>query len=211
MRICVVGAGGHARVVISTLLQVGTKRDVIDLFDDDPDKVGRQIDGVRVLGRVAEAERLTGRRGIVAIGDNRTRKEMVERLAGWEWTTVVHPEAFVDSTARLGLGTVVFAGAVIQAGARMGDHVIVNTAATVDHDCRVDDFAHLAPGVHLGGGVMVGEGALLGIGAVVVPNARVGPWSIVGAGAVVIGDVAAGSTVAGVPARNLRVIGGSLG
>ena len=205
MRFCVLGAGGHARVVISTLMQMGIEREVIELFDDDPAKLGREVDGVRVLGSVAEGEGVgMKRRGVVAIGDNRTRKQLVERLAGWEWMTVVHPKAFVDRTAKVGPGTVVFAGATVQTGAKIGEHVIINTGATVDHDCQIEGFAHLAPGVHLGGGVMIGEGALIGIGAVVIPNVRVGPWSIVGAGAAVVRDVAAGSTVAGVPARALR-------
>jgi len=41
----------------------------------------------------------------------------------------------------------------------------------------------------------------VGAGAVVIPNVRIGAGALVAAGAVVIGDVAAGVTVLGVPAR----------
>jgi len=74
----------------------------------------------------------------------------------------------------------------------------------VDHDCRIGDFVHLAPGVRLAGEVTVGEGALIGIGASVLPGVCIGAWDVVGAGAVVTEDVAPGVTVVGVPARPLR-------
>jgi acyl-[acyl carrier protein]--UDP-N-acetylglucosamine O-acyltransferase len=79
--------------------------------------------------------------------------------------------------------------------------VIVNTGATVDHDCRLGDFVHVAPGAHLCGGVTVDEGALLGVGCAVAPGVRIGAWATVGAAAAVVADVPAGATVIGVPAQ----------
>jgi len=83
----------------------------------------------------------------------------------------------------------------------LGRHVIVNTGATIDHDCIVGDFAHIGPGVHLAGMVKVGAGAFLGIGSVVLPGLAIGEWSMVGAGAVVIRDVPDRVTAYGVPAK----------
>jgi acetyltransferase EpsM len=80
----------------------------------------------------------------------------------------------------------------------------VNTGATIDHDCIVGDYAHLAPGVHLAGAVQVGEGAFLGIGSVVCPGIKVGRWATLGAGGVAIRDVADGVVAVGVPARALE-------
>lgn len=50
----------------------------------------------------------------------------------------------------------------------------------------------------------VRQGAALGSGAVILGGATIGERAIVGAGAVVRYDVAAGGTVAGVPARPIR-------
>ncbi|MEM4531684.1 MAG: acetyltransferase [Thermofilaceae archaeon] len=201
MGVYVFGAGGHAKVVVSTLLALGQK--IIGLFDDDPQKWGGYVLGVPVLGPIAKAHDLSPASGVVAIGDNHLRVKVVKEFPDWDWIVVVHPRAYVDPTATVGPGTVVFAGAVVQVGARLGAHVIVNTGATIDHDCSVGSFVHIAPGVRLGGGVWVEEGAFIGIGAAVIPGIRIGAWSIVGAGAAVIRDVAPGSTVAGVPARPL--------
>jgi sugar O-acyltransferase (sialic acid O-acetyltransferase NeuD family) len=192
--VVVIGAGGHAKVLISTLTACGVA--VAAVVDDDDTKWGMDAQGTRV-GRI---EREIGGRGIVGIGDNAQRREMARALS-LEWQTVVHPSAYVHASAKLGPGTVVFAGAVVQPDAVIGDHVIVNTGATVDHDCVVGDYAHLGPGVHLAGSVHVGEGAFLGIGSAVCPGVRIGRWTTLGAGAVAIRDVADGVVAVGVPAR----------
>jgi len=195
--VVVIGAGGHAKVVISTLTARGFS--IAGVLDDDDTKWGMDAQGTRV----SRIERERGGSGIIGIGDNAQRRDMARALS-FEWRTVVHPSAFVHPSAKLGRGTVVFAGAVVQPDAVIGDHVIVNTGATVDHDCIIDDYAHLAPGVHLAGSVHVGEGAFLGIGSVAIAGVRIGRWSTLGAGAVAIRDLADGVVAVGVPARARR-------
>lgn len=200
--VAVIGAGGHAKVVIATLRAAGVA--VAAAFDDDAERHGTELLGVPVRGPAAAAAGLGCRRAVLAVGDNRARRRLAAALgAGLEWVTVVHPRAWVDPDARLGAGTVVFAGAVVQPGAEIGAHAIVNTAASIDHDCRVGDFAHLGPGCRLCGGVTVGEGALAGVGCAVAPGLTIGAWAVVGAGAAVVRDLPAATTAAGVPARPL--------
>jgi len=193
------GAGGHAKVLLATLQAAG--REVLEVLDDDQARWGTSLLGCPISGPIDGNTLAPGHPAILGIGDNRVR----QRLAGLDlsWPQVVHPDATVHSSVLVGDGSVVFAGAVIQPEVTLGRHVIVNTGATVDHDCRLGDFAHIAPGCHLAGQVRVDEGALLGIGAAVVPGVSIGAWATVGAGAVVLHDVAAGSVVAGAPARVL--------
>lgn len=198
--VVVIGAGGHAKVVIATVRAAGGS--VAGVYDDDRARWGKQVLGISIEGPVAEAESAK-LPAIVAVGSNRARKVLVERLP-LEWATVCHPSAVVHSTAVLHPGVVVFAGAVVQPDSKVGAHAIINTAASVDHDCVVGAFAHIGPGVSLCGGVTVEEGALLGVGAKVAPNVEIGPWAIAGAGAVCVVDVPGDATVVGVPARAIE-------
>jgi acetyltransferase-like isoleucine patch superfamily enzyme len=99
------------------------------------------------------------------------------------------------------VGAVLAAGSRITTNVRAGRHVHLNVAATVAHDCRLDDYVSLSPGVHVSGNVTIGREVFLGTGAVVVPGCTIGAGAVVGAGAAVVSDVAAGETVVGVPAR----------
>ena len=197
--VAVIGAGGHGKVV-ATLQAAGFH--VSGVYDDDPGKWGQKVLGVPVVGPTELLAEGATYAAVIGIGDNRARSEMAKRLGGTcNWVTVVHPQAYVHPSVRLGRGTVVFAGAVIQPEAVLGEHCIVNTGATIDHDCVVGSFSHIAPGAHLAGGVRVGVGALIGVGSAIVPGVSVGDCSVVGAGAVVVRDVPDRTAVVGVPAR----------
>jgi len=199
MRVYVFGAGGHSEVVVGTLLDLDIATG--GLFDDQPYTWGKEVLGVKVLGPIVDGAKLNGEVGIIAVGDNASRLELAHKLSGWNWTTIVHPKAWVHSSVQLGPGTVVCAGAIIQPNVHVGSHCIINTGATIDHDCVLGNFVHVAPGVHLGGNVFLGEGTLAGIGGIVMPGKRIGEWSLIGAGGVVVKDVPARSVVAGVPAK----------
>jgi UDP-perosamine 4-acetyltransferase len=86
----------------------------------------------------------------------------------------------------------------------VGKNSILNTNASVDHDCLIANHVHIAPGATLSGGIRVGEGTLVGAGAVVIQSIEIGSQCVVAAGAVVIHDVAAYTRVAGVPARIMK-------
>jgi sugar O-acyltransferase (sialic acid O-acetyltransferase NeuD family) len=202
--VTILGAGGHAKVVISTLLSADVKIDRI--LDDNPDKWGTRMLSMEITGPLSEINNSSTGDVIIAIGDNRTRKHIVEKFQHTRWAmAVVHPDAYVHPSVRLGSGTIVFAKAVIQPDAVIGDHCVVNTGATIDHDCRIGNYVHVAPGVNLAGEVCLEEGVFCGIGGKVITGVTIGKWTTVGAGGVVIKDLPEYSLAAGVPARIIRV------
>ena len=194
----VCGSGGQAKVVIATIEAMGGH--VIRVLDDDQARHGADVLGHRVEGPITDELIPARALVVVGIGTNRVREAVVQRLT-CVFGTVVHPSAIVHPSVTVGEGSVIFAGAILQPGASVGRHVIVNTAASVDHDCILDDFVHVAPGVHVAGGVHLEVGAFLCTGCCVIPMRRVGSWATVGAGGVVLRDVPADETAVGVPAR----------
>jgi sugar O-acyltransferase (sialic acid O-acetyltransferase NeuD family) len=205
VRVAILGAGGHGKVVADAALALA-RDDVIGFLDDDPALDGVAILGLTVLGRISKWSDLEVGAVVPAIGSNRMRREVVLREAsrGARIATLVHPNATISPRADLGAGTTVMAGAVVNADAVVGENVIINTGAIVEHDCSIGSHVHIAPGCCLAGNVAIGEGTFLGIGSRVLPGVRIGEWSVVGAGAVVTKDVASNSTVVGIPARQLR-------
>lgn len=200
--IVVLGAGGHAKVVISTYEALGWR--IVGVYDDDPKLWNTRILGHNIVGPFAQAETLEPQNAVIAIGDNAVRKR-VSANSKHAWPTAVHPRAWVAPTAVLGAGTIVFAGSIVQPDVRVGEHCIVNTAASIDHDCLMEDFVHVCPGTRLAGGVVVGQGSTIGTGAVVIPYKKIGQWVTVGAGAVVRNNIDSGLCVVGVPAKPIGI------
>jgi sugar O-acyltransferase (sialic acid O-acetyltransferase NeuD family) len=200
--ILLLGAGGHAKVVLDALLLTGFLRGDIDVADDNAALQGRDFLGAPVL----QPAECNGQRFHVAIGGARARERVFQRLqdAGRVPLNVLHPKASVSPLATLGGGVFVAAQAVVAPAARLGDSVIVNHGAVVDHDCVVGAFSHIAPNATLGGNVRIGHRVLVGAGATILPGVEVGDDCIIGAGAVVTGTVDAGGTWIGVPASRLQ-------
>jgi len=212
MNVVIIGAGGHGKVVLDVLRAMG-KYAIKGFIDADTGKSGQEVMGVPILGAIHLLPKLKKqdvRGAIVAIGDNRVRRSYADQVleSGLELINAIHPSAVVSQSAKIGRDVLVAAGGIIGAEARIGDDVIINTGAVVDHECLIGRGAHIGPAAALAGRVEVGEGAFIGIGAKIVPCMKIGAHAVVGAGAVVLEDVAAGATVAGVPAKMIKVEGG---
>ena len=208
-KVCLYGAGGHAKVIKDLLevLRIGVSQQ----FDDNTNLVSASDSyqpgiGIAGQGKFSPPDHPF----VIAIGKNRVRQALVEQLDRLEvgYFQPVHTTSVISETAVIGMGTVVFANAVVQVDAVIGQHVIINSSTVVEHDCRVGDFVHVAPNSTLCGNVCVGEGTHIGAGATVIENIKIGKWCVIGAGAVVTGDVPDGTIAVGCPAKPIRVNNG---
>lgn len=204
-RIVVLGGGGHARVILDILAQA-EEFEVMGFTSRDAEQQTTALSGYPRLGTDEALPELFSsgiRHAFVAVGDNKRRKRCFGELTsmGFTMVNVISRHAVISPRASLGLGVGIMPGAVINIGTVIGDGAIVNTNASVDHDCTIGAFAHIAPGTALAGNVKVGSGALLGVGSRVIPGVTIGANSTVAAGAVVIHDLPPDLFAAGVPAR----------
>jgi sugar O-acyltransferase (sialic acid O-acetyltransferase NeuD family) len=203
--VIVLGAGGHARVVLDALRSIQTPvAGVVAPSAPTQLDVPWLGDDAWLLTQHREAFSLVNALGSTRSTDARAALFVSMRDAGFAFVTVVHHRAIVAANVELGVGAMVMAGAIVQPGVRVGENVLVNTGAQLDHDCEVGAHSHIAPGVVCSGAVRIGERSHIGVGAVIVQGVSIGAGALVGAGCVVIRDVAAHSTVVGNPAREVR-------
>lgn len=183
----IIGAGGHAKVVIEVARSLGH-----DIYGCTGHAVhGNSVLGVPYLGNDETLSILASRgfnQVFVALGDNERREKAANyaESLGFKLATLVSPHAHVSPSARIDPGTLVMPGAIVNAAAVIKRLTIINTGASVDHDCVIEDAAHIAPGAHLSGGVRIGQRTLIGIGSAIIPQMTVGHDAVVGAGSVVV-------------------------
>ncbi|UII23889.1 acetyltransferase [Fulvivirga ligni] len=192
------GASGHAKVILDILKL--TNQTVKGFYDDDPNK--KELWGIPVLGHTDDFEANSGD-SIITIGNNKIRKKVTEQISS-SYGKAVHPTSVIAETVKVGQGTVVMANVTVNPDTQIGSHVILNTSSSIDHDCILEDFVHIAPNSTLCGGIKIGEGTLIGSGSVVIPNITVGKWVTIGAGCVVTEDIPDYAVVVGNPGKIIK-------
>lgn len=201
MRIVFIGAGGHGKVCAEI---AGMSRYDEVLFLDDNTGV-LHCGKYKVWGTAEDfMEFVDGATGFfVSVGDAAVRQRIQEEIeeAGGQVVRLIHPDAVISGDVEIGAGSVVMAGTVINSGTKIGKSVIVNTCSSVDHDCVIGDYCHVAVGVHICGTVTVGDGTWVGAGAVINNNLEICSNCMIGAGAVVVRDIKEAGVYLGIPAE----------
>lgn len=202
-KLLIIGAGGHGKVVANIAKCLGIYSEIVFL-DDNEER--QSVQGYPCKGTISDLE-TEGKESevFVAIGNAAIREKIFSFVneKGFKIPTLLHPDAVIGEGVQIGCGTVVMAGVVINADARIGKGAIVNTSSSIDHDCVVEDFTHIAVGAHIAGNVKIGKGCWIGAGAVLNNNLSLTSGVTIGAGAVVIRDIIEAGTYVGVPARKL--------
>lgn len=196
MELYIIGASGHAKVIIE--IAEAQQIHVVAAIDMDLNK--KQILDYPVYQTMPD----TAKNVCIAIGNNNIRERIAAENAQYTFPVLRHPAANISTRSTIGAGTVVMAGVSINSEARIGKHCIINTNASIDHECVIEDYVHLSPNVALAGNVSVGHHTHIGIGASVIQNIKIGNHCTIGAGAVIIKDVPDGSTVVGNPGKIIK-------
>lgn len=198
------GTGGHAVSVSETIFAAGRR---IDYFVSEDSNLAEFL-GCRVLQNLSDLKPGAECNLVVAIGDNSAR-ELVAASAAHRYPHIkfpvfIHPSASVASSARVASGTLVMQGAVIGAYAEVGEFCVVNSRANLDHECLMQDFASLAPGVTTGGRVSIGRRSAISLGAAIKHGVEIGEDVVIGAGSYVNRSIPDRSVAFGSPATIRR-------
>lgn len=196
MKLTIIGASGHGKVIADIAGLCGY--DELEFLDDDPSV--RTCADIPVTGPSADAGRKENDL-FVAVGNAAIRQRLMEAGRKKHFPALVHPNAVIAENSQIGEGSVVMAGAVINPCTVIGRGVIINTCSSVDHDCRIYDYVHVAVGAHVCGNVEIGKGTWIGAGSTIINNVRICEGCMIGAGAVVVKDIDEPGLYLGVPAR----------
>ncbi len=188
--IIVIGAGGHAKVLIDALRLMGCQ--VLGATEKKPEIIDQAKLPVKLLGNDDEIlkhspDSILLVNGVGQVGVGPSRSQIFDRYKskGYRFAIIQHPRAVVAADVELHEGAQIMAGAIIQTASKIGCNTIVNTGASIDHDCQIESHVHIAPGAILCGMVEVGEGSHIGVGAILINNTKVPRNSFIKSGTLV--------------------------
>lgn len=210
--IAIFGAGGFGREVhmlINQINSISNEWNFIGYYDDDTNKIGKTINGYKVLGGIdalnSHKEELFV---IFAIAEPRIKKIVVEKVTNRliKYPILIHPNVILGDYQflEIGEGTIICANVVITVNIKIGKHVILNLACTVGHDTTIGDYCSFMPTINISGEVIIEDCVYVGTGAKIINQLKIGSNTIVGAGAVVAKDLPSFCTAVGVPAKPIK-------
>jgi sugar O-acyltransferase (sialic acid O-acetyltransferase NeuD family) len=193
----IIGYSGHSYVVCDILIKNNTK---IIGYCDLTEKAANPFD-LTFLGN--ESTRDFGDEEVfITIGDNNLRQNIYKNLISKvNFCNAFHPSAAIGLLVTFDKLIMIGPKAVINTLSALGTGAIINSGAIVEHECVIDDFAHIGPGAILAGNVRVGKRTFIGAGAVVREGVKICDDVLVGAAAVVVKDITEPGTYVGIPAR----------
>lgn len=209
-KVIIIGSSGHSKVVIDIFEKEDTYQ-IIGLLDDFR-KSGEGTLGYKVIGKVADLPDLLSKNPncklFIAIGDNWDRKQVLDKIndinPNIDFVSAIHPSAQIGKNVRIGKGVAIMAGAIINSDTVIEDFTIINTKASIGHDCKMFKFSSLAPDATIGGNVSIGEFSAISIGATITNRISIGKHTLIGAGALLMKNCGDNLVMYGIPAKKIR-------
>lgn len=200
--VLVIGAGGHASVIIEILLH--KKCTILGLvskikpnqngifenlkwFKSDDDVLSFDKDKVLLVNAI----------GFLPGNNIRFKIHKKFRQLGYTFMTVIAPSVILSKNVKLEQDVHLMPGCIVNTNSWISAGTILNSGSIVEHDCKIGPYNHIAPGAKLSGGVETDECVFIGVGANIIQNIRIGKGSVVAAGANVLKNVSADSIVYG--------------
>jgi UDP-perosamine 4-acetyltransferase len=209
--IILLGAGGHASVVLNILKQY----DNIDIigFTDLNYPALKKYKGHKILGTDKKLSDIyknnQATHAFISLGstcNNQLRKNLFNIIIdlGYKSLNIIHKNSVIAENIKLGTGNLISSGVNINPDVIIGNNNIINTGSIIEHGTKIGDHVHVAPGSILAGNVKVGNLSHIGLGARVIEGINIGKNCLIGAGAVIIEDVPDNSVVVGVPGEIIK-------
>ena len=209
-KLLIIGAGDLGQQ-IAHFVTTDNQFEVVGYVDDWQEK-GAIIKGKPVLGCINDLSLLYANgqfeEALIGVGYKHFtfRKALYEKYKdSIPFATFVHSSCYVDPTAEIGKGVVVYPRCIIDKNARVFENVIIDFGAGIGHDSSIGHHSFIAPMAALAGFVGVGEMCFIGIGSTIIDHIQITNSTTIGGGAVVVKNIVDSNGVyVGNPARFLK-------
>lgn len=198
--VLLLGAGGHASVVMDILRQLNCT--VVGVVAKDQPKALGVFAGITwyssdedVLSFGKDEVLLVNAIGSLPGQEVRFKVHQKFKQLGYRFMTVVSPKAIVSDYSLLSEGVQVMPGCIVNVNASIGEGTIINSGAIIEHDCVIGKHNHIAPGAVLSGAVVTDDYVHIATGARVIQGIHIGERALVGAGATVNKDLESNKTL----------------
>ncbi len=203
----IIGASGFGREVawlVERINKVQPTWNIQGFVDDNESIIGSTINGYDVLCSINDVVKYKDAFFVCAIGSSKIRKQIIDRLDGFKFATLVDPSVELSSLVEIGEGSVICAHSILTVNIKLGKHNIVNLDCTIGHDVVFGDFVTLYPSVNASGNTTYGDCVELGTGSQIIQGKNIGAGTIVGAGSVIVKDLPEECTAVGAPCKPIK-------
>ena len=115
------------------------------------------------------------KRFILSMADHDLRRHYRELAGSLNLApqTIIHPDATVSASAKIGHGSYLAPGCRVSTGAIVGNHCLFNLNVSYGHHARCGEHVCILPGAAIGGDVSLGDRVLVGANAFVYQGVQV--------------------------------------
>lgn len=205
-RLLIIGAGELGKQILHYANVEGRFSPVG--FVDDTFHTGSSVRECPVLGGIDDIEDLYFNNVFdylqIGIGYKhlKVREKLFHRFSyRIPFATIIVNPVYIDSSATIGNGCLIYPGCIIDKNVTIGDNCIMNLGCVISHDSEIGSSTFIAPSVTVAGFSKIGKRCMLGINCTVKDNVSIGDDIVIGAGAVVINNISKPGIYYGVPAN----------
>ncbi|WP_373090775.1 acetyltransferase [Zhongshania sp.] len=199
----IIGFGGFGREV--DWLAISCGRNVAGFLDDSYEPGIHE--GYQVLGRVEQWVNYSACEFVVAVGNPRTRKLIVDKMLTFgdpEFATLVHPSAIMSPSVSVGAGSLICAHCTLTVNFSIGEHTILNMNVAAGHDVVIESFVTVAHLVAISGNVTLEDGVELGTNSAIRQGLTMARGSMLGMGGVMTKNADKNMVYVGSPAKEFK-------
>jgi acetyltransferase-like isoleucine patch superfamily enzyme len=198
----ILGTGVHSMEmaeIIGRINSVKPQWRLLGYISPKEELVGTERNGYTVLGTIGKLAEYPDAK---LVPDNEFPRPFT--IPRERFISIIDPSTFVSSTARIGVGCVIYPHCFIGREADLGDFVFSLSGTIINHNDRVGEYSVFASNAVVAGDITIGPGVYTGQSSTIRQLLTIGEKSLIGMGSVNVKSVQARDVMVGNPAGILR-------